>query len=126
MPPGMPKHRYLHFLLLLILAMLTTIGSVHDDDDGATINTVNISGAISVNSDSQVDSDVNDPLVSYLPNDSIQQAQILKNPVTLGGFVAVPDSVPFGRLANGGGDVQDYYHISLVAQQILYFFPVMR
>ncbi|WP_455206993.1 S8 family peptidase [Kaarinaea lacus] len=116
------KFRFLSLLLLLVLAMITTIGSVQDDNN-TTSRTVNISGTISVNSQTQVDSDVNDPFASYASNDSIQQAQILKNPVTVGGFVGVSNSVSFGRLVNGDSDVQDYYQISLVAQQPLYFFP---
>ncbi|HEY5602724.1 MAG TPA: S8 family peptidase [Gammaproteobacteria bacterium] len=123
MLPGQQKYQHVRLLLLLTLAVVTTIGSVHDKKSGSPVKTVTISGAISVNRDSQTDSDVNDPFAPYLSNDSIPQAQQLKNPVTLGGFVAVPGSVPFGRLANGGSDVQDYYQIALVAQQILYFFP---
>ncbi|WP_455221313.1 S8 family peptidase [Kaarinaea lacus] len=116
------KVRYFYFLLILLLAMFTTLGSVHDDKESST-NTVNISGTISVNSETQVDSDVNDPFAPYISNDSIAQAQLLKNPVTVGGFVATSNSVSFGRLGNGGSDVLDYYSISLVAQQPVYFFP---
>jgi len=101
---------------------MSTIGSVHDDNESST-TTANISGTITVNSETQADSDVNDVLASYFPNDSIGQAQQLKNPVSLGGFVATQNSVSFGRLGNGGSDVQDYYAISLVAQQTVYVFP---
>jgi serine protease len=104
--------------------MMTTIGSVHDDKNKTTRHTINISGTVSVNSQTQIDSDVNDPQAPYQANDSILQAQALKNPVTIGGFAGVANSVSFGRLAdNGVSDVQDYYQISLVAQQALYFFP---
>jgi serine protease len=124
MPAKISKARYMYSVLLLLLAMMTTIGSVHDDQE-TTTHTVNISGSISVNSQTQVDSDVNDPFAPYDANDSIAQAQALKNPVTLGGFVGVANSVSFGRLGSvsGESDVLDYYKISLVAQQKVYFFP---
>ena len=113
--------KYFYFLLLS-LVVVSTNGCFFSDSDSAS-DTFNISGTISVNSATQVDSDVNDLFAPYAPNDSIAQAQVLKNPVTVGGFVATSNAMSFGRLSDGSSDLVDYYSISLVAQQPIYFFP---
>ena len=69
---------------------------------------------------SRSDSDVNDPFAPFAPNDSDLQAQIMPNPVVIGGYVNSPGAGP----DNAGrsfaiGDLEDWYRIDLVAGQVI-------
>jgi len=81
-------------------------------------DSVSLSGTITADAGNATDSDVNDPNAPYASNDSLSEAQVLPNPVTVGGFVALPDKVGVGRLANSTqGDVNDYYSLTLLEGQ---------
>ncbi|KPJ94727.1 MAG: hypothetical protein AMJ55_05805, partial [Gammaproteobacteria bacterium SG8_15] len=56
-----------------------------------------LSGTITTQSGTQVDSDVNDTSASYTANNSVQTAQALFNPVVLGGYVNLPGQGAVGR-----------------------------
>jgi serine protease len=82
-------------------------------------STYSILGSITPVSGSRIDSDVNDPAYSYSRNDNINEAQVLPNPVTLGGFVSVTGSgLPGSRFA-AIGDLQDYFNVQLLAGQVI-------
>lgn len=82
------------------------------NDDGGT----DIAGTINVFGGSAVDSDVNDPNSPYQPNDSLQNAQPVTNPVTLGGYVNQPQAGPAGRSFELG-DPDDYFSVALLQNQ---------
>ena len=89
---------------------------VTDDDGAVSTDSVVItvlvdtsfvlSGSISVPSSSVADSDVNDPGAQYLPNDTLQNAQSISNPVTVGGYVNLPGAGAVGR-SQAVGDSDD-------------------
>ena len=64
-----------------------------------------ITGIISATAETAVDSDTNDPFSPYTPNDVIAEAQVIGNPVTVGGFVA-------GGSGTGNSDNQDRFDAS--------------
>jgi len=77
-----------------------------------------LSGTITTQSGTQVDSDVNDTSAAYVANDSVQTAQALFNPVVLGGYVNLPGQGTRGR-STDSGDVDDYFSVSLSANQAI-------
>jgi serine protease len=86
---------------------------------GVPTGTHAIVGSLTPVSGSRIDSDVNDPAYSYSRNDNINEAQVLPNPVTLGGFVSVAGSgLPGSRFA-AVGDLQDYFRVQLLAGQVI-------
>ena len=79
-----------------------------------------IAGQLLVPTISRSDSDVNDPMAPFESNDTDQQAQIMPNPVVIGGYVNEPNTGP----DNGGrsfalGDLDDWYRVDLVAGQVI-------
>ena len=90
--------------------------------DSVTITVVpqtfSISGVISVAASTDTDSDVNDPIAAYQPNDSPATAQSISNPVTLGGYVNRPGFGESGR-SQSSGDVSDFYRVVLVAGETI-------
>ncbi|MGD8568060.1 MAG: S8 family serine peptidase [Gammaproteobacteria bacterium] len=77
-----------------------------------------LSGTITTQAGTQTDSDVNDPSAPYTANDSPGTAQPLLNPVVVGGYVNQPSQGATGR-SRTSGDVDDYYLISLSANQVI-------
>jgi len=77
-----------------------------------------LSGTITTQSGTQVDSDVNDTSAPYTANNSVQTAQALFNPVVLGGYVNLPGQGAVGR-SSTSGDVDDYFSITLSANQVV-------
>ena len=100
--------------------------TVTDNNGGTGTDTVIVtvhplavlSGTITIASGTQVDSDVNDTSAPYSSNDSIVVAQSINNPVVLGGYANVPGSGSPGRSVQTG-DVDDYFAISLSANQVI-------
>lgn len=78
-----------------------------------TTATVTLSGTITVPSTNMVDSDVNDENQSYTANDTIDTAQSVSNPVTLGGFVNRPHTGDRDGRSYKDGDIDDYFEVSL-------------
>ena len=75
-----------------------------------------LSGTIRPAGGTAVDSDVNDPLAPFTPNDNAVEAQPIPNPVTLGGYVNVAGAGPEGR-SFATGDPVDVFRVSLLAGQ---------
>jgi serine protease len=63
-----------------------------------------------------VDGDTNDPGRPARPNDTLDTAQAIPNPITLGGYVNQPGTGAEGR-SRDGGDIDDYYRVQLLAGQ---------
>ncbi len=78
-----------------------------------------IAGTITPSSGSRIDSDVNDPDYAFASNDTINLAQSLPNPVSLGGFVSVSGSGLSGSRFEFMGDRQDYFSVQLLAGQTI-------
>ncbi len=75
-------------------------------------------GIISAPSVVAVDSDTNDILAPYVPNDTPNQAQTIANPITLGGYVNVALTGEDGRSFQDG-DRDDYFRVDLLAGQTI-------
>ena len=80
--------------------------------------TSTVSGTISAAASSAIDSDVNDTFSPYASNDDFAHAQVLANPVTLGGYVNQPGSGPAGRSFTSG-DKSDFFTADLVSGQVV-------
>ncbi|MCH7982255.1 MAG: hypothetical protein IID59_12215 [Proteobacteria bacterium] len=77
-----------------------------------------VSGTITVPDGNVVDSDVNNLDAPYAPNDSPDTAQILPNPVTVGGYANRRNRGPSGR-SQLIGDQQDFYRGVLTVGQTI-------
>ncbi len=75
-----------------------------------------ISGTITASSSQAVDGDTNDSAGVTRANDTVASAQLIPNPVTLGGYVNQPGSGAPGR-SDVTGDVDDYFQVELLAGQ---------
>ncbi len=80
---------------------------------------ISVSGTLSAPSFNAVDSDVNDPLASYAPNDTPAQAQSLPNPATLGGFVTALATGVAGDRFQSAADVDDFYVVTLAGGEVI-------
>jgi len=84
-----------------------------------------VAGNLLVPTISRSDSDVNDPLARFEPNDNDLQAQVMPNPVVIGGYLnepgAGPDGPPQGPPGRSFaiGDLEDWYQLDLVAGQVI-------
>jgi serine protease len=91
----------------------------HTISVSAPTGTYSVSGRIRILASSAVDSDVNDPAMPPVSNNSFAEAQPLPNPVTLGGFINLPGTGdPQGNLFTTG-DPGDFYHIDLSGQDAI-------
>lgn len=115
--PIVSRNRVLVFQLL-----------VTDNDNATATQTVaitarpalffNLGGTIAVPAGTAVDGDVNDANASIIPNDNPSLAQIIPNPVTVGGYVNVPLAGEPGP-SFSAGDISDYYRVSLIAGETI-------
>lgn len=76
-----------------------------------------LSGNISVSTQTMVDGDVNNPDAPYTSNDTVAQAQILVNPVSLGGFASAQGTGLASDRFGLSADYADYYGVTLNAGQ---------
>ena len=107
-----PRHHWIFGLFLLI----TGCGGAGSSDSQPGNHT--ISGAITIPEFTLIDSDVNDPNAPYISNDYKPLAQVLPNPVTVGGYVNIAgEGLPGRSMAQG--DVDDYYFTRLLAGQVV-------
>jgi serine protease len=99
-------------------------GQGGSDSVSATVTllagTGTVAGQLLVPTISRSDGDVNDPVAPFAPNDTDQEAQIMPNPVVIGGYLNEPNAGP----DNGGrsfalGDLDDWYRVDLVAGQVI-------
>ncbi len=75
-----------------------------------------LAGRIFAAEGTAADSDVNNPNAPFVSNNTEQQAQLLPNPVTVGGYVNRPGAGPLGRSRNSG-DTHDFFRVDLEAGQ---------
>ncbi len=78
--------------------------------------TFTLCGTIAIAPFTDVDGDINDELIEPVANNAIESAQVISNPVTVGGYVNAPGTGPFGR-SYELGDVSDFYSVRLAAGQ---------
>ena len=79
-------------------------------------NSFQVSGQIRIAENLLVDSDVNDLLASYAPNDTFGTAQVLPNPATLAGYVNETGTGSTGR-STASGDENDVFRIDATQGQ---------
>ncbi|MBN1829479.1 MAG: S8 family serine peptidase [Deltaproteobacteria bacterium] len=114
--------RFFPTALFLILGVFLPVvlscsgGGGGGGGDNGAVNTYSLSGVIQVPGNTAVDSDVNDPKAPYAANDSIEMAQNIPNPATLGGFANVKDAGPAGR-SRQSGDPSDFFKVTLAEGQ---------
>jgi serine protease len=107
-----------------ILAFELTVTDIDglSASDSVTITVVpqtfSISGVVSVAASTDTDSDVNDTSAECPPNDTAATAQLISNPVTLGGYVNQPGAGEAGR-SEASGDISDFYRVVLVAGETI-------
>jgi serine protease len=78
-----------------------------------------VAGHLLVPTISRSDSDVNDPNALFAPNNTMAQAQVMPNPVVIGGFV---NFVGFGEDDSRfleDVDTDDFYRVDLLAGQVI-------
>lgn len=82
-------------------------------------------GSVVVAGYTAVDSDLNDPAAPFKANDSLEQAQAVAAPATIGGYLNRPGAGPAGR-SRDTGDPQDVFQVELAAgqQAILHAAPL--
>jgi serine protease len=111
--PANSMSTVLHFRL----TVTDDFGEQSSDDVAVTVLATtfhNLSGTISAPAGVIGDSDTNDPLAPYAPNDSADEAQSIPNPVTVGGYVNTAGAGSAGR-STVIGDEDDYYAVSLTS-----------
>jgi serine protease len=114
-------------LLMMFILVGCGGGSSDGDTDDVTHGpeptpvTFTLRGSIQAANGSAIDGDVNDPLAPFTANNQPSTAQLIPNPVTLGGYANQPGTGPSGAL-QVTGDVRDWYRISLVAGQSVALF----
>jgi len=77
-----------------------------------------ISGTVTASSNMRVDGDTNNPSSPSSANNSIATAQVIPNPVTLGGHVNEAGTGDPG-FTHSNGDLDDYYRVELLAGQAI-------
>ena len=77
-----------------------------------------LSGTVTASSNMRIDGDTNNPASPFFSNDSIQTAQIIPSPVTLGGYVNVAGAGEPGQ-TQVNGDRDDYFQVELLAGQTI-------
>lgn len=111
------------FLFLVILVAISS-GCGSGGGDGEVVapppgDTVTLSGTIEAVGGVTIDSDVNDPNESYSSNDTFATAQVVTNPVSVGGYLNRADYGAQGR-SYSSGDRYDYYEVQLNANERIF------
>lgn len=118
----MRNHTTSHFFIYhcLWLVSLLFIASCTDSNNSTTPIPApySIGGTIIAAGNSMVDSDINDPNAAYQSNDTLQTAQIIGNPVNLGGYLNIANKGEAGR-SYAAGDINDYFHAELLTGQVI-------
>jgi serine protease len=120
----MTSKRYLllHALFwLLCWAIFVVVGCGGGGSTGANESTkveFIVAGTIQTSETVMIDSDVNDILAPYTPNDGFATAQPIPNPVILGGYVNIAGAGWTGR-STASGDPADYFQVALAAGQTI-------
>ncbi len=77
-----------------------------------------LAGTVTASSSQAVDDDTNDPAGPVRANDTVETAQSIPNPITLGGYVNQPGTGAPGR-SQVDGDIDDYFRVELLAGQTI-------
>ncbi|NJN52825.1 MAG: S8 family serine peptidase [Gammaproteobacteria bacterium] len=77
-----------------------------------------LSGSVLILPSSAIDSDVNDTNTAAVTNNDFDQAQVITNPVSLGGYLTRPGAGEDGNL-QVAGDVADFYQVSLAGNETI-------
>jgi serine protease len=93
-------------------------GGGGDDGPTDTGTGVSVSGKLIVPSFVVTDSDVNDIQTTSIPNQPMTAAQVVPNPVNIGGYVNQPGAGASGN-SFSSGDIDDYFLIDMQAGQTL-------
>lgn len=105
------------FSLIALLLCLTACGDKPPTRPASSILSIN--GAMTAGAMNAVDSDTNNLQDAFATNSTAAEAQILPNPVTLGGYLtAVATGVSGDRFA-ASSDLEDWYQVSLTAGQVM-------
>jgi serine protease len=120
------RNKYYETISKILLTLLVTLviaacgpgGGGGDDDDDDDDDEGSVSGRLVVPSFVVTDSDVNDTKTSANANQPFSAAQVVSNPVNIGGYVNVAGSGENGNSFTNG-DPQDYYQVDLTAGQTL-------
>lgn len=83
-----------------------------------TPTSFSINGTVAVSSNMRIDGDTNNPESTFFSNNSVSDAQLLPNPVTLGGYVNEAGTGEPGRTQETG-DLDDYFQVELLAGQTI-------
>ncbi|WP_316368555.1 S8 family peptidase [Candidatus Thiodiazotropha sp. CDECU1] len=106
-------------LSLVVASMIAACGGGGGGGDNVdTQSRVNVSGNLVVPSFVVTDSDVNDVETVSVPNHPATAAQVVPNPVNIGGYVNQPRE-GFAGLSFNSGDTDDYFLIDMQAGQTL-------
>ncbi|PVV06787.1 MAG: hypothetical protein B6D77_15120 [gamma proteobacterium symbiont of Ctena orbiculata] len=105
-------------LSLVVASMIAACGGGGGGDNADTQSRVNVSGNLVVPSFVVTDSDVNDVESVSVPNHPATAAQVVPNPVNIGGYVNQPRE-GFAGLSFNSGDTDDYFLIDMQAGQTL-------
>jgi serine protease len=123
------KYRML-IISTLILSIVCTWGcgsggndlsSIDNIDIPSNSKTVSLSGTITVPTNVAVDSDVNDPKETYIANDTAQTAQVLDNPISVGGYVNQAGTGSSGQSFDRG-DLIDCFSAALRGADMISLF----
>lgn len=96
--------------------------SLDPDIDKATQNIAvgfSLSGVVTAQPGSIVDSDTNDPLAPFASNDSRSTAQAISNPAIVGGFASLIGTGNSGDRFGTTGDISDWYRVTLSVNQTI-------
>ncbi|HEY7776303.1 MAG TPA: S8 family serine peptidase, partial [Kineobactrum sp.] len=94
-------------------ASITVTVTVTGNSSGTTFS---LSGSVLASANHAVDGDTNDPSTLLNRNDTLASAQVLGNPITVGGYVNQPGSGEEGR-SLAEGDMDDYFRVELLQGQ---------
>ncbi|NOY65829.1 MAG: S8 family serine peptidase [Gammaproteobacteria bacterium] len=109
------KNTFLWLLSATVLIVLSACGG----GGGGSATSFSVSGTITPVSGSRVDSDVNNPDDAFAFNNDFNSAQLIPNPVSLGGYVSLsPTNAAGDRFANQS-DLKDYFSVQLAAGQVI-------
>ena len=106
------------WLLCFAVFIVAGCGGGSGGDFGPVRDEFIVAGTIQTSETVMIDSDVNDILAPYAPNDDFATAQPIPNPVILGGYVNIAGSGWTGR-STASGDPADYFQVALAAGQII-------
>ncbi len=113
-----PRARYAASLLMPVLLVLAGCGGGGGGGSVTGSASFTVSGTIQTAAGNAIDGDVNDPFAAYTGNDSLATAQVIPNPVVVGGYLNQPGTGPAGR-SRLTGDTSDFYRITLTANQFV-------